>query len=147
MGAPTIDEITVADDPERWAALGFTVRDGLCDIGGVRVSFAPRDTGRGVLGWSLRDPLGTDLDGLATRLSMVPERDAAPVHPNGVVSIDHVVAMTPSFARSVRALERAGWTCAGCATSRPPPALRYRPFFGSVPRSSSSCRSPRRSWR
>ncbi len=108
MGAPTIDEITVADDADRWAALGFTVRDRTCDIGSVRVAFASPDAGRGILGWSLRGLPSTDLDGLSTRLSTAPERGAAPVHPNGVVSIDHVVAMSPCFTRSVEALERAG---------------------------------------
>jgi hypothetical protein len=57
--------------------------------------------------WSVRELDSLDLDGLDTQAS---ERPAEPVaaHPNGVVSIDHLVAMTPDLDRSVAALERAG---------------------------------------
>ena len=35
--APTIDELHVGDDPERWRALGFAVADGCIELGSVRV--------------------------------------------------------------------------------------------------------------
>jgi glyoxalase/bleomycin resistance protein/dioxygenase superfamily protein len=108
MSAPTIDELLVGDDGERWAELGFTVADGRCDLGGVRLRFLSDQTERGILGWTLRGLTDTELDGLPTTVSERPPRDPAPAHPNGVVAIDHVVAFSPSLDRSVRALERAG---------------------------------------
>ena len=61
---PTIDSITVADDPERWRAARFEVDGGHCDLGTVRIVLAGRDAGRGMIGWSVRGLDGADLDGL-----------------------------------------------------------------------------------
>jgi hypothetical protein len=106
--AVTIDELVIADDPERWAAFGFTVEDGCCVLGGVRLEFSDTGSARGIVGWSLRGAAGTELDGLATTLSERPPPEVAPAHANGVVAIDHVVAMSPSLDRSVGALRAAG---------------------------------------
>jgi hypothetical protein len=111
MGAaPTIDELLIEDDAARWAELGFTVAAGCCDLGGVRLRLSPGDgsPGGGLLGWTLRDPDSTELDGLPTTVSEQPPRAPAPAHPNGVVAIDHVVVFSPSLDRSVRALQDAG---------------------------------------
>ena len=110
MPAPTIDELLMGDDAARWAELGFTVSDECCcEIGGVRLRFLRGDSNRqGILGWTLRDLAATELDGLPTTVSEHPSRDLAPVHSNGVVAIDHVVAASPSLDRSVHALQRAG---------------------------------------
>lgn len=105
--APTIDEITLADDPSRWEALGFTTSDGVVQLGAVRLTLAGRDAGRGILGWSLRGIASSELDGLPTARSDLPPPTAAPDHPNGVMAIDHVVAFSPALDRSVRALQSA----------------------------------------
>jgi hypothetical protein len=109
MPSPTIDELTIADQPDRWRELGFTVADGFCRLAGVRLRLAGADAGRRIVGWSLRDLASTELDGLPTSRS---ERRAltgpAAAHPNGVLTIDHVVAVSPSLDRSVRALQAAG---------------------------------------
>src|SRR5665213_1001287 len=112
--AATIDELVLADEPERWAALGFTVAEGCCRLGTVRLRLAGRaagrgvDAGRGIVGWSLRGVSSVELDGLPTSRSDSPVPAAAPVHPNGVLALDHVVAMSPALDRSVRALQAAG---------------------------------------
>jgi hypothetical protein len=111
--APTIDELLVGDDSERWAELGFAVAGECCEIGGVRLRFlgdnSEADAGaRGIRGWTLRDLVAMELDGLPTSVSEHPPRPPAPVHTNGVVAIDHVVAASPSLDRSVQALRRAG---------------------------------------
>ena len=108
MSAVTIDELTLADDPARWAELGFVVSDGVCQIGSVRVRLAGRREHGGIVGWSLRDVAAPDLDGLPTSVSQAPVPVPAPAHPNGAVAIDHVVAMSPALDRSVEALQRAG---------------------------------------
>lgn len=108
MPAPTIDELLIRDDSERWSQLGFSVLDGRCQLGAVGLRFLDSDSERGIVGWSLRDLASIELDGLATTRSERPSPESAPVHPNGVIAIDHVVAMSPSLDRSVRALEAAG---------------------------------------
>jgi hypothetical protein len=106
--APTIDELALAEEPERWRALGFAVAEDCCQLGTVRVRLAGRDAGAGVLGWSLREIVALELDGLPTTRSQTPLPEPAPEHPNGVVAIDHVVAMSPALERSVRSLQAAG---------------------------------------
>jgi hypothetical protein len=49
-----------------------------------------------------------DLDGLATIRSEAPTRVSAAAHPNGVVALDHIVAMSPALDRTVLALQSAG---------------------------------------
>jgi hypothetical protein len=115
---PTIDQITLADAPESWSALGFTVADGSCPLGQVELqlvgSSGDGEQRSGVVGWSLRDvssaalsPEG-ELDGLPTAVSSRALPDRAPAHPNGVLAIDHVVAISPAFERSVAAIRAAG---------------------------------------
>jgi catechol 2,3-dioxygenase-like lactoylglutathione lyase family enzyme len=106
--AATLDELLLADEPERWAALGFTVADGVVQLGSVRVRLAGAAAGRGIVGWSLRGLAHTDLDGLPSERSQAPPPGPAPQHANGIAGIDHVVAMTPDLDRSVRALQHAG---------------------------------------
>ncbi len=114
MPAPTIDELLIADRGKRWAELGYTISDGCCQLGAVRLRFLADTPERGIVGWSLRNIAHTELDGLHTSLSQRPEpydAQAQPIHsahPNGVVAIDHIVAMSPSLDRSVTALESAG---------------------------------------
>jgi hypothetical protein len=106
--AVTLDELTIADAPESWTAVGFTVDGDTCVLGGVRIRLAGPDAGKGLVGWSLRAVEGTELDGLATtRSEREPPREGA-THPNGVTALDHVVAITPALERTVAALEGVG---------------------------------------
>jgi hypothetical protein len=124
--APSIDELLLADDPAAWEALGFQVTGEHCQVGDVRLRLTGSAAGKGILEWSLRGIASTELDGLPTSRSDQPgqaERPAtssstarateaattAPLaHPNGVSSIDHVVAISPALDRSVQALRAAG---------------------------------------
>ena len=104
----SIDELVLADEPERWSALGFDVADGCVQLDTVCLRLAGNDAGRGIVGWSLRGIVSTELDGLVTTRSDSAPPVPAPTHPNGVVAIDHVVAMSPALDRSVAALQAAG---------------------------------------
>lgn len=108
----TIDELTIADDPAAWSALGFAVDADRCRLGSIELRFAPKrdaTAGRtGLHGWSLRDVATAELDGLPTAISTRPLPEPAPAHPNGVVAVDHVVAISPDLDRTVAALEGAG---------------------------------------
>jgi catechol 2,3-dioxygenase-like lactoylglutathione lyase family enzyme len=106
--SPTIDEVVLADAPARWSQLGFTVARDVVQLGSVRLRLAGADAGRGIVGWSLRGLMSSELDGLATTVSQSPPLEPAPAHANGIASIDHIVAMTPDLDRSVGALRAAG---------------------------------------
>lgn len=112
MSGVTIDEITVADEPETWTAAGFTVdHDGVCRIGQVRVRLVGRERGKRIMGWSLRGTtdgaLAGGLDGLPTTTSSAPVAEPGQ-HANGALYIDHVVLFSPDLARTTTAIEAAG---------------------------------------
>jgi hypothetical protein len=108
----TIGALVVADPPEAWEAAGFTVDpDATCRIGTVEIRLVGRTHGTGIVAWSLRDlprgrPAG-DIDGLPTTDSDGPAAMPA-VHSNGVLSIDHVVVLSPDLSRTVAALAAIG---------------------------------------
>ncbi|MDW5594452.1 VOC family protein [Conexibacter stalactiti] len=119
----TIEQLTIADEPESWSALGFAVEGDRCRIGAVELRLAGREAGRGLVGWTLRGlPHDGDaalaLDGLPTTRAETrgaggePAESSAsaaePPHPNGITRIDHVVAVSPDLDRTVAALQAAG---------------------------------------
>jgi catechol 2,3-dioxygenase-like lactoylglutathione lyase family enzyme len=106
--AITLDELTVADSAENWRECGFAVAGEECMVGGVRIRFASPESGRGLVGWSLRGIESTDLDGLPTAASERSVPGEAPAHPDGITAIDHVVAISSDLDRTVRVLEAAG---------------------------------------
>jgi hypothetical protein len=104
----TLDELTVADDPAAWLALGFAVDGDTCILDDVRIRLAGQEAGKGVNGWSLRGVDSTELDGLPTERSDRQPPKEPPAHPNGISALDHVVAIAPALDRTVAVLERAG---------------------------------------
>ena len=106
----TIDELAVADQPERWTAASFAVRDSCSQLGSVRLRLAgpQREAGAGILGWSRRGIASVELDGLPTTRSQSPPPPPPGAHPNGAVAVDHVVVMSPALDRTVAALRAAG---------------------------------------
>jgi catechol 2,3-dioxygenase-like lactoylglutathione lyase family enzyme len=106
-GSPTVDTLTVADEPAAWSAAGFDVHGDLCEVGTVRVRLEGPGRGRGIVEWSVRGARSLELDGLPTSASEDPPAAGAP-HPNGVVSIDHVVVVTPDLDRTAAALRDGG---------------------------------------
>lgn len=103
----TLDELMVADSAQAWRDCGFEVEGDICLVGDVRIRFTPEE-GRGLTGWSLREPVSLDLDGLPATRSEQPPPGPAPSHPNGIASLDHVVAISSDLDRTVAALEAAG---------------------------------------
>ncbi len=106
--AVTLDELVVADSPESWEACGFRVEEEVCVLGDVRIRLAPKEGGGGLLHWSLRGLDSVELDGLPTVLSDRSPPDEAPSHPNGIASLDHVVAISSDLDRTIGALVAAG---------------------------------------
>jgi hypothetical protein len=109
MPGVQIHELTIADEPATWAALGFAVEGEVCRVGGVPIRLVGRDAGRGIVGWTLSGIESEQLDGLPTARADDPASAASPAtHPNGVIAFDHVVAITPVLDRTVAALQTAG---------------------------------------
>ena len=107
VARPELAALSVADAPESWQALGFTVAGSSMWLGGVEVELgAP---GRGIVGWRLRGgkPCG-ELDGLPTEIARPLSGLVAEPHPNGAIGLDHVVVTTPEFERTAAALASAG---------------------------------------
>jgi catechol 2,3-dioxygenase-like lactoylglutathione lyase family enzyme len=106
--AVTLDELTVADSPEPWEDCGFQVQGDVCILDDVRIRLGSEEGKRGLASWSLRGLESIELDGLPTDRSDRPPPAEAPTHPNGVTSLDHVVAISSDLDRTVAALEAAG---------------------------------------
>jgi hypothetical protein len=102
--------LQIADPPEAWEALGFTVSaDGVVVLGGVELWLDA--AGRGITGWTLRRiSLHHDVDGLPTGVTTDPPLRPGPhpPHPNGAIALDHVVVTTPDFERTLTAFQDAG---------------------------------------
>lgn len=108
--AVELDELVVGDEPAAWAGAGFAVDpDGVVRIGTVRVRLVGREGGKRIRSWSLRGiPADTaEVDGVPTARSDRPPCEPAE-HPNGVLSIDHVVVLTPDMGRTTANLEALG---------------------------------------
>jgi hypothetical protein len=87
--------------------VGFEIERDHCAVGSVRLRFAGPGERRGIVHWSVRGAASLELDGLPTLASEAPSA-AGVAHPNGVVSIDHLVVMSPDLDRTVEALRAAG---------------------------------------
>ncbi|MGZ4183127.1 MAG: VOC family protein [Solirubrobacteraceae bacterium] len=114
---PELLALEIADPPEQWEALGFSVSsDQMIELGGVQLRLGA--DGEGIVAWTLRGIDETSaIDGLPTRVidqsvggdgerRQHGPRDHA--HPNGAVAVDHVVILTPDFDRTADAVAAAG---------------------------------------
>ncbi len=110
MPGVRIHELTVADEPATWAALGFALDGDVSRVGSVPIRLVGRDAGRGIVGWTLSGLESERFDGLPTVLAddAAAGESPVPTHPNGVTALDHVVAITPALDRTVAALQAAG---------------------------------------
>jgi hypothetical protein len=125
---PTVDELFIAAVPGAWAAAGFGVQGGLCEVGAVRLRPVGPGRRRGNTRWSVRDAGTLDLDGLATAASDAPPA-AGGVHPNGTVSIDHLVVITPDLDRTSAVLRDAGLDLRRLREGETPGGSRRQAFF------------------
>jgi hypothetical protein len=114
VARPELAALAIGDPPERWEALGFDVRGGAVDLGGVSLELGA--SGTGIVGWALRGLAGpvTDIDGLPTTTvsqsagATPRDRPGVAPHPNGAVALDHVVILTGDFDRTAAALAAHG---------------------------------------
>lgn len=105
--------LKMGDSATLWGSLGFILDNGVTHVSGVRHEFD--EAGRGILDWGFRS-LGEDAQEIAALddlgFGLAPrEKRPTPRHANGVISIDHLVILTPDLSRSIASFERAGITC------------------------------------
>jgi hypothetical protein len=127
-GQPTVDELVVADAPERWTAAGFTVDDGVSEVSTVRIRLAGPGERRGIVSWTVRGLVSEELDGLPTGASERPPAAGGP-HPNGARTLDHLVVMSPALDRTVAALEAAGLDLRRLREGKTPGGSTRQAFF------------------
>ncbi|MEA2331195.1 MAG: hypothetical protein QOH58_1333 [Thermoleophilaceae bacterium] len=125
---PTLDELFIADDPSAWSAAGFDVDGALCEVGTVRLRLEGPGLRRGITRWSVRGSGSLGLDGLDTVASEAPPAAGAE-HPNGAVSIDHLVVITPALDRTTAALRDAGFDLRRMREGETPGGSRRQAFF------------------
>lgn len=99
---PHLIGLRLGDQPERWQALGFTVEEGVCCVGGVSLQLGAEESG--ISGWAVTG-LDSELDGLPVLPEIAPGEPAN--HPNSAIGLDHVVVVTPDFDRTAAALDDA----------------------------------------
>lgn len=128
---PVIAGLEIGDDTQRWRDVGFSVdQDGTCQVGTVRINLvsdngtADNGSSSGIRAWSLitpARPAGTySISGLLTKV-ITPEADSpAPLpienpahangmsHPNGALSIDHLVIFSPNLDDTIAELSPFG---------------------------------------
>jgi hypothetical protein len=103
--------LRIGGEPAQWRELGFAVdAEGVATIGGVRLEVL-RSAERGsVVSWALDGAEApSSVDGLPTDASARQGTEAE--HPNGVLTIDHIVVFTPSLERTTAALGGLGVEC------------------------------------
>jgi len=110
---PELVALEIADPPERWEALGFSVSaEQVIELGGVRLRLGA--DGEGIVSWTLRGiDETTSIDGLRTRvIDRSVSRDVVggskASHANGAIAVDHVVVLTSNFDRTAEAVAAAG---------------------------------------
>jgi len=103
---PVLVSLSVADAPELWEAIGFSVEGGACQVGAVRIDFGA--TGSGIVAWGLHGVETGSIDGLDTRHDSSPI-GTGPSHPNGTVVLDHLVVASHDPNRTRSALEERGF--------------------------------------
>ncbi len=126
---PTVDELFIAAVPAAWSAAGFDVNGDLCVTGTVRLRLEGPGRGRGIVAWSIRGAATQELDGLPTSASESAPPAEAATHPNGVISIDHLVVITPDLDRTAGALREAGFDLRRVREGPTPGGSRRQAFF------------------
>jgi hypothetical protein len=108
--------LTVADDVSTWTKLGFTADGSAVRVGGV--TFVCANTvaagAKGITDWVLYDPEGvlpSSIDGIVTGTASVRPSVDAPVHPNGITGIDHLVVRSHDLERTIGVLEDLDLPC------------------------------------
>lgn len=126
MSDARVRRLLVGGQAAGWERAGFELADdGRINVGAVAIEI---HDGRRGMEWELSGVDTTELDGLATRLADAPAAEPGG-HPNGVTSIDHVVAFSPDLDRTVEVLEEAGLSLRRIREEPTPAGAPRQAFF------------------
>lgn len=126
MSDARVRRLVIGGQATDWEKAGFeAANDGAVNVGVVAIEI---EEGRRGMEWELSGVATTELDGLATRLGDGPPAEPGD-HPNGVTSIDHVVAFSPNLDRTVEVLEAAGLSLRRIREEPTPAGAPRQAFF------------------
>ena len=103
----TLLELRIADTAASWADAGFATHRGAVAIGDTTVRLLGAEEPRGIRSATVRG-IRHPVDGLPFASESSARGVEPSSHPNGVVAIDHLVAMSPDMDRTTAALTAAG---------------------------------------
>ena len=97
---PVLTALEIADEPATWRDAGFDVDDdGTCRIGSIAVHLRPEEGKKGIRAWAFDEVDAGEVSGIRTSSEPAPATGGE--HPNGTVSIDHVVVLSPDLERTI----------------------------------------------
>lgn len=104
--------LLVADEPAAWRAAGFAVDDqDYVRLGEIKIKLTGRSqcSSGGITGWSWAhlDRSVHQIQGIPTTISSVPAA-AVGTHPNGALTVDHIVLISPDWQLAVKELKELG---------------------------------------
>jgi hypothetical protein len=120
-------ELRVADAVDSWAGAGFAVDDAVV-IGDTTIRLVGADEPRGIRS-AVVQGIDGEVDGLPFGPGPAADANGLSPHPNGVVAIDHLVAMSPDMDRTTAALEAAGLDARRTRRFEAGGATRRQTFF------------------
>jgi hypothetical protein len=97
----------IGDEPESWEAAGFSMEGTATRVGSTVISLVGADRDRGILEACAQGVTGR-IDGLPLHGGPWAGGEPLAVHGNGVIALDHLVAMSPDMDRTTTALSRSG---------------------------------------
>lgn len=125
-----IAELLVGDPADAWGSVGFRLDGDVCRVGDVPLRLAGTAEGKGLIDWEVHGIESADLDGLPTRMaSAEPAGEPGGRHPNGVETLDHLVAFTPDLDRTVAAGRAAGLDLRRVREGPTPAGAQRQAFF------------------
>ena len=127
---PALERLVLAADPAAWSDAGFRVDGPALRVGGVELELAGHEAGRRIVRCELSGVAADDLDGLPlARVERSVPAEPTLAHPNGIARIDHVVAFTPDWDRTVAAGEAIGLDLRRVRAARAPAGSPRQAFF------------------
>jgi hypothetical protein len=102
-----LQHLVIGDDPSSWEAAGFSVDGHATRVADTVISLVGTDRERGIIAANVNGITGR-LDGMPFDGVSWDGADPSPVHQNGVIDLDHLVAMSPDMDRTTAALAGSG---------------------------------------
>ena len=106
MRGPQLTGIALTDDHQRWIDVGFEVQSGTVVIGDLTIALDQRVEQPG---WWFEPALNGSVHGIADVPAVDGTHHRSTSHPNGVVSVDHVVVTSPNLATTTAEFEENGF--------------------------------------